>query len=130
MKKSPTYLSDSRPKFVPREIDCGKIHAYRYTSNLASELKDKTITPVEAVAILEDMLVIRELEEMIVKSRSGAYQPIRESNHRRPPGQSLPAPGQRGLLLRRRRRLRQWGGAGVAQLRRPGPVHQPPGGRP
>lgn len=36
MKKTPTYLSDSRPKFTPREIDCGKIHAYRYTANLAS----------------------------------------------------------------------------------------------
>ena len=50
MKKSPTYLSDSRPKFAPYEIECGKIHAYRYTSNLASELKAKTLTPTEAVA--------------------------------------------------------------------------------
>src|ERR1035437_4909587 len=72
MKKSPTYLSDSRPKFAPYEIDCGKIHAYRYKANLASELKSKTITTAEAVAILEDMLVIRELEEMIVKLRAGA----------------------------------------------------------
>ena len=35
MKKSPTYLSDSRPKFTPFEIDCGKIPAYRYKGNLA-----------------------------------------------------------------------------------------------
>ena len=34
MKKSPTYLSDSRPKFTPFEIDCGKIPAYRYKGNL------------------------------------------------------------------------------------------------
>ncbi len=27
---SPVYLSDSRPKFEPYEIDCGKIPAYRY----------------------------------------------------------------------------------------------------
>src|SRR5512140_3538784 len=84
MKKSPTYLSDSRPRFAPYEIDCGKIYAYRYKGNLASELKAKTITPAEAVAILEDMLVIRELEEMIVKLRSGAYEPIRDFNYRGP----------------------------------------------
>ena len=93
MKKSPTYLSDSRPKFAPHEIDCGKIHAYRYKGNLASELKAKTITPAEAVAILEDMLVIRELEEMIVKLRSGAYEPIRDYNYRGPTHVSV---GQEG----------------------------------
>ena len=32
---------------------------------------------------------------------------------------------RRGLLLRRRRRLRQRRRAGIAELRRPGPVHQP-----
>ena len=93
MKKSPTYLSDSRPKFAPYEIDCGKIHAYRYKANLASELKAKTITSAEAVAILEDMLVIRELEEMIVKLRSGAYEPIRDYNYRGPTHVSV---GQEG----------------------------------
>jgi 2-oxoisovalerate dehydrogenase E1 component len=92
-KKSPTYLSDSRPKFAPFEINCGKIPAHRYTGDLKSELKNKTITPEEAVAILEDMLVIRELEEMIVKLRSGAYEPIREYNYRGPTHVSV---GQEG----------------------------------
>jgi 2-oxoisovalerate dehydrogenase E1 component len=93
MKKSPTYLSDSRPKFTPFEINCGKIPAYRYQGSLQSELKAKTLTPAEAVAILEDMLVIRELEEMIVKLRSGAYEPIREYNYRGPTHVSV---GQEG----------------------------------
>ena len=92
-KKSPTYLSDSRPKFAPFEINCGKIPAYRYKGDLKSELKAKTITPDEAVAILEDMLVIRELEEMIVKLRSGAYEPIRDFNYRGPTHVSV---GQEG----------------------------------
>jgi 2-oxoisovalerate dehydrogenase E1 component len=92
-KKSPTYLSDSRPKFAPFEINCGKIPAHRYTGDLKSELKHKTITPEEAVAILEDMLVIRELEEMIVKLRSGAYEPIRDYNYRGPTHVSV---GQEG----------------------------------
>src|ERR1035437_1523056 len=93
MKKSPIYLSDSRPKFTPFEITFGKIPAYRYHGSLQSELKAKTITRDEAVAILEDMLVIRELEEMIVKLRSGAYEPIRDFNYRGPTHVSV---GQEG----------------------------------
>ncbi len=84
MNKTPTHLSDSRPKFTPFQIDCGNIPAYLYQADLASELKRETITPAEAVAILEDMLVIREMEEMIVKLRSGAYDPIRVYNYRGP----------------------------------------------
>ena len=84
MNTSPTHLSDSRPIFTPFEIDCGKIPAYRYTGGLASELKAQTITSAEAVAVLEDMLIIRELEEMIVKIRSGSYEPIRGYNYRGP----------------------------------------------
>ena len=93
MKKSTTYLSDSRPKFTPFEIDCGKIPAYRYKGTLKPELKAGTISPTEAVAILEDMLIIRELEEMIVKLRSGAYEPIRDFNYRGPTHVSV---GQEG----------------------------------
>ncbi len=93
MKKSQVYLSNSRPEFTPFEIDCGKIPAYRYKGNLSSELKARTITTTEAVAILEDMLVIRELEEMIVKLRSGAYEAIRNFNYRGPTHVSV---GQEG----------------------------------
>src|SRR3954452_6030521 len=93
MQTSPTYLSDSRPKFEPFEINCGKISAYCYKGSLKSELKAKTLTPKEAVAILEDMLVIREMEEMIVKLRSGAYEPIRDYNYRGPTHVSV---GQEG----------------------------------
>ena len=71
-RKSATYLSDMRPKFEPFEIDCGRISAYRYHGNLKQELAAKNITRAGAVALLEDMLMIRELEEMIVKLRSGA----------------------------------------------------------
>lgn len=92
-KFSPAYLSDMRPEFTPFEIDCGKISAYRYKGDLKSELKAKTITKDEAAAILEDMLVIREMEEMIVKLRSGAYEAIREYNYRGPTHVSV---GQEG----------------------------------
>jgi len=33
------YLSNLRPDFRPYEIDCGKIHAYRYAGGLRSELE-------------------------------------------------------------------------------------------
>jgi 2-oxoisovalerate dehydrogenase E1 component len=78
---------------APFEINCGKIRAHRYKGNVASELKAKTITPTEAVSVLEDMLIIRELEEMIVKLRSGAYEPIRDFNYRGPTHVSI---GQEG----------------------------------
>jgi 2-oxoisovalerate dehydrogenase E1 component len=93
MNKSTTYLSDSRPKFAPFEIDCGKINAYRYKGDLKSEIKAGTLSPGEAVAMLEDMLIIRELEEMIVKLRSGAYAAIRDFNYRGPTHVSV---GQEG----------------------------------
>jgi 2-oxoisovalerate dehydrogenase E1 component len=93
MSSAQIHLSDMRPGFEPFEIDCGKIPAYRYHGTLASELKAKTISPAEAVALLEDMLVIREFEEMIVKLRSGAYEPIRSYDYRGPTHVSV---GQEG----------------------------------
>ncbi len=78
------YLSDSRPDFSPFEIDCGKIPAYRYQGDLRSELESGRLNAVEAVSLFEDMLAVRELEEMIVKLRSGAYEPILDFNYRGP----------------------------------------------
>ena len=61
--------------------------------NVKAELNSKRLSAAEAVAILEDMLVIRELEEMIVKLRSGAYEPIRDYDYRGPTHVSI---GQEG----------------------------------
>ena len=93
MNKSTAYLSNSRPQFESFAINCGNIPAYRYKGTLKSEIKAGALSSVEAVAILEDMLVIRELEEMIVKLRSGAYEPIRDFNYRGPTHVSV---GQEG----------------------------------
>jgi 2-oxoisovalerate dehydrogenase E1 component len=84
LTETQTFLSDMRPRFEPFEIDCGKIPAFQYRGSLGAELKAGTITSDEAVALFEDMLVIREYEEMIVKLRSGAYDPIRDYNYRGP----------------------------------------------
>ena len=62
---TPVYLSDSRPDFAPFEIDCGKIRAFHFQGNLQSELAAENIEPATAVGLLEDMLMVRELEEKI-----------------------------------------------------------------
>mgnify|MGYP000871004769 CR=1 FL=1 len=69
----PNYLSDSRPQFKRQTIQCGQIRAYVYERNLETELKEGTLSKPEALNLLEDMLTVREFEEMIVKIRSGAY---------------------------------------------------------
>src|SRR5690242_9055188 len=93
---SPTRLSDMRPVFEPFTIDCGKILAFQYKGSLKSELAEKKITKDEAVSILEDMLIIREFEEMIVKLRSGAYEPLPTYNYRGPTHVSI---GQEGCAV-------------------------------
>jgi 2-oxoisovalerate dehydrogenase E1 component len=93
---TPAYLQDSRPDFAPFEIDCGTIPAFRYQGNLKSELAAGSIDAVAAVGILEDMLMIRELEEMIVTVRSGAYEPLAGFNYRGPTHVSI---GQEGASV-------------------------------
>ena len=79
-----THLSDLRPSFEAGEIDCGRIAAYRYRGGARAELAAATLGAGEAAAILEDMLIIREFEEMIVKLRSGAYAAIPSYDYRGP----------------------------------------------
>ncbi len=94
MKTEPQiYLSDMRPRFEPTVIDCGEIPAFRYNGGVKTELKSRNLTEKEAGAILEDMLVIREFEEMIVKLRSGAYEAISKYDYRGPTHVSV---GQEG----------------------------------
>ena len=77
-------LNHIKPIFNQFEIDCGKIKGFIYQGDLKSEIKTKNITKIQAVQILENMLMIRELEEMIVKLRSGVYDPIIDYSYRGP----------------------------------------------
>ncbi|MFZ4394403.1 MAG: alpha-ketoacid dehydrogenase subunit alpha/beta [Kiritimatiellia bacterium] len=67
------YLSTLIPDFEPHVIDCGKIPAYRYTGTVKDAIKSALLTAPQALNLFEDMLTIREFEEMIVKLRTGAY---------------------------------------------------------
>ena len=93
---TPAYLQDSRPDFAPFEIDCGTIPAFRFQGNLKSELAAGRIDGATATGLLEDMLMIRELEEMIVTVRSGAYEPLTGFNYRGPTHVSI---GQEGASV-------------------------------
>ena len=93
---TPAYLQDMRPNFTPFEIDCGKISAFRFQGNLKSELAAGRIDAATATDLLEDMLMIRELEEMIVTVRSGAYEPLAGFNYRGPTHVSI---GQEGASV-------------------------------
>lgn len=95
-KSSTTRLSDMRPRFEPFTIDCGQLPAFQFRGTLKSLLAEGQIRKEEAVAIFEDMLIIREFEEMIVKLRSGAYTPIADYNYRGPTHVSI---GQEGCAV-------------------------------
>jgi len=96
MSVYPNYLSDLRPDFKPGQIECGSIPAYRYQGDLKAELEDGRLTPAQAVDLLEDMLIIREFEQMIAMLRSQAYEPLKGFNYRGPTHLSI---GQEGASV-------------------------------
>ena len=84
MAAEPTYISDTRPDFAPFEESCGTITGFAYGGDLATELAAGTLAPAEGLDLLDDMLAIRELEEMIVRLRSGGYDPLPGYDYRGP----------------------------------------------
>jgi len=92
----PNYLSNRKPDFTPFTIDCGKIPAYAYKGTLKDELKAKRLTKADALDLFEDMLMVREVEDMIVRMRSGAYEPLPNYNYRGPTHVSI---GQEGTAV-------------------------------
>ena len=92
----PTYRSDSRPDFAPFEESCGTITGFAYAGDLATELRDRGISGPEALELLDDMLAIRELEETIVRLRSGGYDALPGFDYRGPTHVSI---GQEGTAV-------------------------------
>ena len=78
------YISTLKPDFKPRAYSLGKIPAYQYKGSLKEEIKAGNISAAQAVDALEDMLTIREFEEMIVKLRTGAYESCKGYDYRGP----------------------------------------------
>jgi 2-oxoisovalerate dehydrogenase E1 component len=80
----PTYRSDTRPDFAPFEEACGTVAGFAFRGDLASELAAGSLGGEDALDLLDDMLAIRELEEMIVRLRSGGYDPLPGYEYRGP----------------------------------------------
>jgi 2-oxoisovalerate dehydrogenase E1 component len=82
--REPTYRSDTRPDLAPFEEACGTVIGFGYGGDVASELAAGTLAAPAVLALLDDMLAIRELEEMIVRLRSGGYDPLPGYDYRGP----------------------------------------------
>jgi len=96
MASAPVFLSDTRPDFTAMHEDLGAISGFIYKGDLRSELEGGRLTAADAVAMLDDMLAIRELEEMIVRLRSGGYDPLPGYDYRGPTHVSI---GQEGTAV-------------------------------
>ncbi len=92
----PNYLSFVQPDFTPFEIDCGRIRGYQYAGRLEVELAAGRLTREQTLEMYEDMLIVREVEDMIVRLRSGAYDPLPGYNYRGPTHVSI---GQEGTAV-------------------------------
>ena len=80
----PTYKSDTRPDFAPFEESLGSIRGFDFAGDAGSEIAAGRIDVSGALGLLDDMLAIRELEEMIVRLRSGGYDPLPAYDYRGP----------------------------------------------
>ncbi len=84
MTTAAAYRSDHRPDTLSFEESAGTIRGFAYAGTLATEIAAGGITGAEALDLLDDMLAIRELEEMIVRLRSGGYDPLPGYDYRGP----------------------------------------------
>ena len=80
----PAYHSDARPDFTPAEESCGSFPLFAYRGDVASELASGRLDVAGALELLDTMLAIRELEEMIVRLRSGGYEALTGYDYRGP----------------------------------------------
>ncbi len=92
----PTFRSDARPDLAPFREELGSVHGFAYAGDLGTELAAGTLDRSEALALLDDMLAIRELEEMIVRLRSGGFDTLPGFDYRGPTHVSI---GQEGTAV-------------------------------
>ena len=78
------YKSDLRPDMTPFEVPLGTVGGFTYAGTLATEIAAGTTTLAEALDLLDNMLSIREVEEMIVRLRSGGYDALPGYDYRGP----------------------------------------------
>ena len=79
-----TYLSDARPGFTAFDEPCGHIRGFTFTGDVGTEISRGSLSGTSALELLDAMLAIRELEEMIVRLRSGGYDALPGYDYRGP----------------------------------------------
>jgi 2-oxoisovalerate dehydrogenase E1 component len=84
MTTAAAYRSDHRPDTAPFEESAGTIRGFAYGGTLATEIAAGGITGAGALDLLDAMLAIRELEDMIVRLRSGGYDALPGYDYRGP----------------------------------------------
>src|SRR4029079_473656 len=73
------------------------VKGFTFAGDLATELAGGALTAGQALDLLDDMLAVRELEEMIVRMRSGGgYEPLPGYDYRGPTHVSI---GQEGAAV-------------------------------
>jgi 2-oxoisovalerate dehydrogenase E1 component len=78
------YKSDLRPDMTGFVTELGAIRGFSYEGSVATEIAAGTLTAADALDLLDDMLAIREVEEMIVRLRSGGYDALPGYDYRGP----------------------------------------------
>ena len=84
MTTEPVYRSDTRPDMGRYTEDLGSISGFTWSGDAGSEIGAGRLTAAGGLDLLDDMLAIRELEEMIVRLRSGGYDPLPGYDYRGP----------------------------------------------
>ena len=102
MTTETVYRSDTRPDFdAVRGAARHRSRASTYAGDLAAEVAAGALDRPEALDLLDDMLAIREMEEMIVRLRSGGYDALPGYDYRGPDARLDRPGGVGGRRLRR-----------------------------
>ncbi|MHC4479678.1 MAG: alpha-ketoacid dehydrogenase subunit alpha/beta [Planctomycetota bacterium] len=70
------------PDFEPRQLEFPNVPVFHYDRTLRDELEAGTLTPAEALEMLEWMMSIRAFEQMIIALRMQSFEPLREMGFR------------------------------------------------
>jgi len=90
------------PDFTQRTLEFEPIPAFVYNKTLEQELKEGTLTKKQALRLYDQMLCVRNFEEMILTVRMNAYEPLKGFEYRGPThlsvGQEASAAGATAAL--------------------------------
>jgi len=75
---------DSLPNTKKGKVKLNDIPLYAYRGSLKTALQEKDISPKTALFLLEQMMMIRYFEEMILALKSQAYPPLQGFDYRGP----------------------------------------------